>query len=349
MASVRIKKRCVKCENAENNNGIFTCHGCANTFCGPHVKDHREELNNELESVVQEHDSIQQQLAESSEQQTLSEKIDRWEKRSISKIQKIAETARRDLQKLIGNSQQRVSNSCREIAVNLRTARKTENFSEIDLQEWTEQLSKLKLALNVATLYSVIDERLPVIYSIKVQEQKPVSSRNAVVETESIGDKFEEILGPVTLDRSNTCCTHTGTDYTYSRLRGARKYSQGQSVVYFKIEQSHSPDQLFFGIMASNAKLDQRAWSGPSTIGWCGTNDVWQHGSCRELTVRSTNHHFQVGDILQLMIDCDHYSIQLCQERTETSHAFEVDTAVVPFPWQFVVGLRTNGDCVSII
>ena len=349
MASVRNKKRCVKCEDAENRNGMFTCDGCANAFCGAHVKDHREELNNELEGVVQEHDSIQQQLADSSMQQSLVEKIDQWERRSISKIRAIAEASRRDLQESISKSKQRVSLSCQKIAENLRAARKTENFSEIDLKEWEDQLKNLKLALNFANAYSVIDDKRSKIYPIKIQEGRPASPSNVLLQSESTGDTFGETLGPVTLDKGNRYCTYAGFGNEYGRVRGARKYSQGQTTIHFKVERSESPDQLFFGIMASNADLFQRAWNGPSTVGWCGQNDTWQHGSYQEVTARSINHHFQVGDILQLLIDCDHQLIQLCNERTETSHAFELDTEVVPLPWQFVIGLRTNGDCVSII
>lgn len=349
MATVRNKKSCVKCEDAKNSNGMFTCDGCAKAFCGAHVKDHREELNNELEGVVQEHDSIQQQLADSTVQKTLVDKIDQWEKKSISKIRKIAEATRRDLQESIGKSKQRILSSCQEIAANLRAARKTENFSEIDLKEWEDQLKILKLALNFANSYSVVDDKRPTIYPIKIQQEKPTSPSNVLLQSESTGETFGETLGPVALDKCNTYCTYTGFGNEYGRVRGARKYSQGRTTIHFKVERSQSPDQLFFGIMASNADLFQRAWNGPSTVGWCGQNDTWQHGSYQELTFRSINHHFQEGDILQLVIDCDYQLIQLCNQRTETSHAFELDTEVVPLPWQFVIGLRTNGDCVAII
>jgi len=60
-ASISGKKQCVKCNKA---GGILICDGCQQTFCVKHVNEHRQELANQLDGIMQEHDLLQQSLAD---------------------------------------------------------------------------------------------------------------------------------------------------------------------------------------------------------------------------------------------------------------------------------------------
>lgn len=341
--NIKTRKRCIKCDDYENSSGLFTCNGCDGTFCARHVNQHRDELNNQLEIVVQEYDTIKAQLLQVSSDHALLKEINTWEKKSIQKIQKIAELARNDLYQLMNNSKQRLISLSDDVAANIRSARKTDGFSEIDLNEWMKTLDELKTNIESSIACDLIKDKNSPIYLIKIQTDVKIKS------SDSIEDKFGEIYGPVQLDRTDLRSKYIGDDWEYGRIRGQQKYSRGRSMIRFKIEKSRSPEQLFFGITTSDVGLDQRLWNAPSTIGWCGDNNVWQHGSHDELEDQSVHDQFQTGDILQLILNCKKQQIQLCNERTETTRVLQVDINQTPFPWQFLIGLRNTGDCVIIL
>lgn len=343
----KTKKRCIKCDDNENSSGLFTCNGCDRTFCARHVNQHRDELNNQLEIVVQEYDSIKAQILQSPSDHALLKEINSWEKKSILKIQKIAELARSDLQQLMNSSKQRLINISEDIGANIRSARKTDTFSEIDLDEWKKTMDELKTNMDSSIACDLIKDKNSPIYLIKIQLNNPADVKGK--SSDSIKDKFGEIYGPVQIDRTDLRSKYVGDGWEYGRIRGQQKYSRGRSMIRFKIEKSQFPEQLFFGITTSNAELDQRLWNAPSTIGWCGDNNVWQHGNQDELENQSLNDQFQMGDILQLILNCKQQQIQLYSERTETTRVLQVDINQTPFPWQFLIGLRSSGDCVTIV
>ncbi|CAF2570164.1 unnamed protein product [Rotaria sp. Silwood2] len=346
----KIKKRCVKCDDYENTNGLFICDGCQNMLCTRHVNQHREELSNQLEIIVQEHDLIQQQISQISSNHILIQKINDWEKSSIIKIQKTAEKARNDLQQIINHSKQRSSKMRHDIATNLHSARKTDNFSEIDLEQWQKQLNKLKIDIDLSTSCNLVkDNKRSSIYLIQIEANNIIEKNSNVELPNHVNDKFGFIFGPVQLDRTEMHSTYIGDNEGYGRIRGQQKYFYGRSIIRFKIERTRSSQQLFFGITTQNADLDQRLWSDPSTIGWCGDNSIWQHGCHDQLEDRFFNNKFQIGDILQLILNCDQKQIELYNERTDKRHIQHVDMKQTPFPWQFLVGLYNYGDCVIIV
>ncbi|CAF1223651.1 unnamed protein product [Rotaria sp. Silwood1] len=345
------KKRCVKCDDYANTNGLFICVGCQNMFCTPHVSQHREELNNQLEIIVQEHDLIQQQLSQSSSNHILLQKINDWEKSSIVKIQKTAEKVRNDFQQIINHSKQHQSKMCHDIATNLRSARKIDNFSEMDLEQWQNKLNELKTDIvDSSSSYNLVkDNKHSPIYLIQIEVKNIVDKNSNVQLSNHVDDKFGLIFGPVQLDRTAMHSTHVGDNEVYGRIRGQQKYSRGRSMIRFKIERARSSKQLFFGITTTNADLDQRLWSDPATIGWCGDNNIWQHGCHNQLEDQSINNQFQMGDTLQLVLDCNQKQIELYNERTDKRHILRVDLKQTSFPWQFLVGLYSYSDCVTII
>jgi hypothetical protein len=347
--SIKTKKRCVKCDDNANNSGLFICDGCGDMFCVRHVTQHREELNNQLEFVVQEYDLIKDQLSQLSSDHILFKEINNWEKQSIIKIQKIAELARNDLQQLIHNSNQRLINISEDIAENIRFARKTDNFSEIDLTNWKKKLDELKIDIESSVSCDLVKDKHSPIYLIKIQTNNSIDKNANVKSLYTIEDKFGEIYGPVQLDKADLRSKYVGNGKEYGRIRGHQKYSRDRSMIRFKIEKSKSPEQLFFGITTSNSNLDQRLWSGSSTIGWCGDNNIWQHGYYDELVDQSVNGKFQMGDILQLTLNCKQQQIELYNQRTNSTRILHVDINQTPFPWQFLIGLYSSGDCVTII
>ena len=347
--SMTSNKRCSKCLDNAITSGLFTCDGCQNRFCLSHVNQHREELRHELEIVVQGHDDIKQQLSQPSlMDQDVFDKIDLWEKKSIATIRKTAEAARNDLLKLIDSKNQSVSSTCQQIASDLQRARKTDNFSEIDLQQWSDQLDELKTSLQSSTAYELVREKDHPIRLIRLQEKMSLRPFYMFAQTLNVQEKFDRSFGPVSIDRNGTRCTYVGNSREIGRIRGLNGYSRDRVAISFKIEKSSSPDELFFGIMTSNANLDQRLWSDSSTVGWCGLNCVWKHGSYNDLLYGSVQRYIRIGATLELILLCDQQKIELYYEALETPRILDVDLKQTPFPWHFVIGLRTEGDCVCI-
>src|SRR5689334_1954081 len=106
------QKQCITCSKS---GGILTCNGCERTFCGKHVIEHRQELANQLDEIMQEHDLLRQELSRSSDEHFLLEQINKWEKESITKIQIAAEAARADLREMIEKTKEQLSKAYHDI------------------------------------------------------------------------------------------------------------------------------------------------------------------------------------------------------------------------------------------
>lgn len=344
----KVKKRCAKCADNTKTSGLFMCDGCQKMFCIEHVNQHREELNHQLELIVYEHDSIKQQLSQPYSDHILMKTINDWERKSIGKIQTAAQKARNDLQKLNESTNQRLTKVCHTISANLCSARKENSFSEIDLEEWKTKLNTIKSEIDSAISYSFARDKRSAIYLIKIESNIDLDN-NINIEASQTNDKFGLTHGPVYLDESEKYSTHLGCDEEYGRIRGQNKYSRGRSMIKFKIKESNCPRNLFFGITTTNADLDQRVWSASATVGWSGNNTVWKHGALHDVKTISRNDEFQMDDTLQLILDCDREQVELYNERTDKRDIQHVDLTQTPFPWHFLIGLRSDGDRVAIV
>ncbi len=93
------KAPCATCANKAA--GIFRCEGCLNVFCRKHLNEHRDLLSHQLDEIVFEHDTLQQNIVENRSKQNnqhpILKEIDQWEKNSIMKIQQLAEEARQQV------------------------------------------------------------------------------------------------------------------------------------------------------------------------------------------------------------------------------------------------------------
>ncbi|CAF2050997.1 unnamed protein product [Rotaria magnacalcarata] len=219
----------------------------------------------------------------------------------------------------------------------------------MNLEEWRTQLSELRNNIDSAISCNLIKDKRSPIYIIKIEADNAVNQILKKQLSYKVDDRFCLIRGPVQLDCNAMRSIYVGDDDGYGRIRGQQKYSQSRSMIRFKIEKTRSPQALFFGITTSNANLDQRLWSDPATIGWCGDNSIWVHGYHDNIKSQSVDDRFQFGDILQLTLNCDRNQIELYNERTDKTHIQCVDLKETPFPWHFLVGLFSNGDCVTIV
>ncbi|CAF5192682.1 unnamed protein product, partial [Rotaria sp. Silwood1] len=105
----------------------------------------------------------------------LLKEIDKWEKESIRKIQITADKIRIDLKEIFECSNNEILKTCRNIASKLLYAREAENFSEIDLKKWTEQLNELKLQIKSLSMLHIIEDHNSPIYLIEIKQNNTIN------------------------------------------------------------------------------------------------------------------------------------------------------------------------------
>jgi hypothetical protein len=243
-ASVSGKKQCVKCNKG---GGILICDGCQQPFCGKHVNEHRQELANQLDGIMQEHDLLQQELGKSSDEQSLLQDIKKWEEESITKIRVAAEAARADLRQFIVKSKEQLSKACQDIARDLRSSREADDFSETDLNRWMEQLKVLQRETTSPSSIRLCEDKHSTIPLITIKHldsanKKPSKSTEfSTVKNLSASsslDRFLKVLGNAELDENGFLAKLIGASSGFVHILGQNLYSQGRHMIRFQIEQS---------------------------------------------------------------------------------------------------------------
>jgi hypothetical protein len=350
-------KQCVLCNKT---GGILTCDGCKQTFCGKHVVEHRQQLALQLENIMQEHDCIQQDIIVHRNDNYLFEQIDKWEKESITKIQIAAENARTDLRQTLQSSDERLTRACRDIATKLRSAREAENFSEIDLTRWTQQLNELKLQIKSQAMIYIPEDSSSGIHFIRIKQgnyanalikNKDLSSVKASSSTR-IRERFGEVNGLAIVEDGGLSIKHNDNDFRYIYSRGHQIYSEGRHTVKFRANKCAGSCNLFIGICSSSIGLRLIIYHLTIVAGWFSNNEVWQHGVRANNSTELhgyKNDDIKTNDVFELTLDCDKKQIELFRERTNKRHIINVDLDKTPFPWSILLALRRKGDCIQIL
>lgn len=351
------KKSCITC----NKGGIIMlCDRCEQTFCDKHIIEHRKQYPNQLNNLQEEHDSIQEKLRQSSNKHSLLQTIDKWEKDSIIKIQTAAETAREELREMIKDSKERISTVGRTILENLRSAHKLGNFCENDFYRAMQQLKQLKTKIELPLSVNLIEDKKSVIHLISLKgtdfmnqdlEKSKIYSITKRVLTSDIQERFSKIIGPITIIENGLLAKHNGQDSTFAYTLGEQLYSKGRQTIRFKIEQNQIPYNIFFGCVTSQINLNKIHYKSPLIAGWFGYNEVYQHSLCMTNSQMHGYDSTKIGthDVLSLTFDCDQKQIELYPQRTKKIHELSIDTDKAPLPWQLLVILTCENDCVRIL
>ena len=114
-----------------------------------HLLEHRQELHEQMDILTLEHDQLQQHLTRETTDQPspLMARINRWESKSIEKIQRVADEVRSQLRDLLAQTKKDIERPLQQIAAELRENRRAESFTETELKKWTNQLRELKAQL----------------------------------------------------------------------------------------------------------------------------------------------------------------------------------------------------------
>ena len=168
MATATGKTHCAICGKEK---ATIRCSGCLNEFCYKHWEPHRQELNKQLDEIELNRDLFRQLLNQQIEQpnsHVLMKQIDQWERDLIKKITKVAEETK---QKLIQNSSpyiHQVEVKLNELTNQLRQSRQEDDFNEINLRQFREELNRLTEQLTKPLNISIQEDPSSFISQISI-------------------------------------------------------------------------------------------------------------------------------------------------------------------------------------
>ncbi|CAF2673812.1 unnamed protein product [Rotaria sp. Silwood2] len=366
MATITTRKPCAKCSKG---SGVTTCDGCQQSFCTKHFVEHRHELSQQMNNISQEHGLFRRDLSKESPKHPYLNRIDSWERESISKIQAAAEIARTDLRQLLDRTKNDLKTSVEKLTNEINSCQQSDDFTENDLKRWSEQLKELRKNLDTpSTIFLVNDDDMKSsIHLIRIcdkqlkqqqQIQRPCTPvirtlehrmHNIKDSTCIINEKFGDIDGKATLSEDNllvTCCLVS--ILTQPIIYGINRYSTGKHQIRFRIEKMGDL-RLFFGIIRSLENISrsgQAQNNNNSLYGWWDLNEAIINGKVQTTKYRNI---VSTGDELTLILDCDNKQVQLQHHRTKRLAQLLIDLNKCPFPWKIVIRLQSAGDCVRIL
>jgi hypothetical protein len=168
MTTATGRTRCVTCGKEK---ATLKCGGCSQNFCFDHVSSHRQELSKELDEVEVNRDIFRQTLMEQTaklQKHPLIQQIDEWERASINKIQQTAEEARQMLFQHTTEHIKQVEVKLNKLTDELREKREDNDFFEIDLYRWKEELTRLVEQLDKPSNIHLRHDSTPLITKISI-------------------------------------------------------------------------------------------------------------------------------------------------------------------------------------
>ncbi|CAM4790087.1 unnamed protein product [Rotaria magnacalcarata] len=293
------------------------------------------------EDVMLIHDQLQQSLNEQVKQPSLDllmKEINGWEKKSIEKIQLVAQDNRQKLLDMIAELMDSVKRRLISIKEQLSRARDEDDFFESDINKWKEKLEALKKDLNI-----------PKTVKIKCDDNmNSFIPKISVCEARMITERFGRFLGDIQIQENGQLITH-GNSNAHAPVRGNGEYSSGQHLFRFKIENiGTSVNWILFAIVSKIAPIEQYSYKTATTYGWAGGNQVYLNGDCNNdfngyKTDMETNH------TLEFMIDCDRRKIRLKNEQTQSEYELDIDIIKCPFPWQISLDVYHSGTRLRLL
>lgn len=146
MASTNVEKKCSKC--SKSSAQIF-CAGCEQWLCFTHLDEHRQELSRRFDNLIGQYNEFQEDLSvKTFVPDVFLQRIAAWERRSIERIEQIANSVRQELNECSLRKKQALQRSFDQIRENLREFDAEKNLSEIHLRQWADQLNDLRKNLN---------------------------------------------------------------------------------------------------------------------------------------------------------------------------------------------------------
>jgi hypothetical protein len=169
MATTTSKTRCTICGKEK---ATFRCGGCLEEFCRKHLEDHRQELHKQFDEIEVNRDLFRQSLTEYIEEPNnhiMMQQINQWERNSIKKIRQTAEEARQIVLKNTDTYSRQLETKLDHLTNQLRESREEDDFNEINLRQFQEELKQLTHELTKPANISIREDSMPFISKILVE------------------------------------------------------------------------------------------------------------------------------------------------------------------------------------
>ena len=288
-----------------------------------------------MDDLYEKYDRLQRDLNENHRHHPYLSDINAWERRSMQRIQAIAEDARQILRRQTESSEYQVRELFPGVMAEIQVHENAKDFDEIHLKRWTQQLLELRQLLDKPSNLSLVEEPSSAtsIGLIRLQAS-----------TESHQERFVAMFGPCRLTEGNLVATHTNYRAGLSQITGAKLYASGQHSIRFLIEAKGSKN-LFLGVHSSSKNLSSSTFD-QSVHGWWNLDYPIVNG---ESHGGQNNEIFQAGDEITLIVDCDQHEIQLKHHRTKRLVQIPIQARLCPLPWKILVRLINSYDCLRIL
>ncbi|CAF1240742.1 unnamed protein product [Rotaria magnacalcarata] len=172
------KPKCFTCTKDKDKDNLYTCEGCSKKFCLTDLPKHHQEHVLELEKIVTDCDTFQENINEQEKDLThrsLIKQMNEWERDSIMKIKKIAEDCRQRLVKPTDDNIAGIKKKLNQFTTDLRKMRDDDDFNEIHLNKLRVALEMLKKELEQPLNVSILEEPTSFINKISTIIKASVS------------------------------------------------------------------------------------------------------------------------------------------------------------------------------
>lgn len=168
MATTISKTYCVTCGK---DKVAYKCEGCLQTFCINHLSDHHRELGLQLDGIEDKRNLVRQILTEytkNPQQHALIQQINQWEHESINKIRQTADKARQLLAQYVTEHINEMEVKLAELTRQLKVTRQENDFNELHVNQFNQQLKQLEEQLNKQSNISIRQDSSSFIGRISV-------------------------------------------------------------------------------------------------------------------------------------------------------------------------------------
>jgi len=183
-----------------------------------------------------------------------------------------------------------------------------------------------------------------------INEHKQILGHNFISKVRvctKLNDIFEIFIGDIQIADDGQLVVH-GLSVSHACVRGRSQYNSGQHRVRFRIDSYNINNWIFFGIISHDAIMRSNTWAIPTSYGWGGQDSVILN--CAMYAGFNGYYcDFQLHDIIELLLDCDHAIISIKNQRTNSTYKIDIDLHKCPFPWHFHLNLFYPNDQVRIL
>ncbi|CAF1568382.1 unnamed protein product [Didymodactylos carnosus] len=117
-------------------HGPTICNGCKGIYCEEHYIEHRQNLGTKLERIISDHDILLDRLtthANDNDRHRIYNDIDEWKQNNI-----------------FNKTHEKLKHTTNDI----REKKTTKTYLEQDLEQWSNQIQKLKDSIELLTIKS---------------------------------------------------------------------------------------------------------------------------------------------------------------------------------------------------